>query len=960
LGKGAGLKLHRTVLPAALVALVVILPTLPGTATSAAEVETWIAGAAAVPVTPPTCLEPDHVFTDLPAAQQPDQTCESEHRVGTEPVAPSPVPVCPKQLWSGPSPWDFDEPYVDTNGNERYDTQEPYCDANGNGRYDGIWVGGAPLANTKMRRLNDDIFVRTQTISDGDKTVAIASVDALGLFKPDVDLARSKTLSLIGETAEKFDLFVLANHNESSPDAIGLWGPRPGGAPGPFEDPEVPAGTTSGVDDYYIDFLAQRIADSVALSLGKEPSDLTTLTERGVSRAAAEPVTLNMIETRARDLAPVLSQWPTTNRKDSSTATPPPGAGLIEAWDPKVQILSAKALDDGATVFTSVGYDAHIQNIGHSDDPFWNQAITADWPYFFWRDIEAAQGGVSLFLPGTNGSVETPCPTDCAEENTMLRSKQIGESFAATINEALATGPGSLIAPEPIQFERREPIVAVQNQLFVAAFAANLFPHKNSDIAPPSGEQPDEPNKPHIKTSVGVIKVGSIEWMANPGEALPLLSKGSHWGQNEACSTRPNPVVPSWHSSATYRWDLGLANDMIGYEYPAWSWDAGPETYSNPSDPCSTNATNEGGHSHKLESESLGPYSGNIVAQNLVGIIQGFDGTDANDIYVGRYLFEDGTLRRRPYKAAPPSAPNRDGNLDILERAVGIFYAVGTERRVATLDSYDGPFRSSSQGSFVDFDGHVQGRASDITRGMRVGSRTIFVDVWPNSLEGSTPPTQPSPSPSPSSASPSPDPSASPSAEPSASPSGSPGDEGTLTTSIDSVTGLTRYREGFILGGWVDGPDSCPGPYQVTVYKKVAGRPEKEIASVLTRSDGAWNLGRRSRVSAKYRAQVAPSAGCSGSGSRAIEVRVRAKIKLFRTECGPRGGVKGRVRPNKTGSRVTIEQRRNGHWKIVKRPRVKQRSRFRTELRRCARYRVTWKPNGDPLNARGRAFFRTR
>src|SRR5204862_1608140 len=50
------------------------------------------------------------------------------------------------------------------------------------------------------------------------------------------------------------DVVVSANHNESSPDTVGIYG-------GP-EAPELSAGLNSGIDDYYMDDLDRRVADA--------------------------------------------------------------------------------------------------------------------------------------------------------------------------------------------------------------------------------------------------------------------------------------------------------------------------------------------------------------------------------------------------------------------------------------------------------------------------------------------------------------------------------------------------------------------------------------------------------------------------------------------------------------------------------------------------------------------------
>src|SRR5439155_13879733 len=64
------------------------------------------------------------------------------------------------------------------------------------------------------------------------------------------------------------DMIVSSNHNESSPDPIGIYGaPDAGGT--------LPAGANSGIDDYYMDWLADRVAEAAALAYDRrQPATL--------------------------------------------------------------------------------------------------------------------------------------------------------------------------------------------------------------------------------------------------------------------------------------------------------------------------------------------------------------------------------------------------------------------------------------------------------------------------------------------------------------------------------------------------------------------------------------------------------------------------------------------------------------------------------------------------------------
>src|SRR2546423_373300 len=201
----------------------------------------------------------------LVAACAPAAARADGYQVGTGMVDVTPPPqssgaegdafkICPPGL-DGDRPFAFEEPYKDLNGNGHFDyadpaagtPQEPYCDANANGRYDGIYISSGVYQLAAV--VHDPIDARAVAFSDGAKTVVLVSVVSQGIFnayQPDETLgtkdmrARAQRLRPgIG------DVIVSSNHNESSPDPIGIYGAPDGGG-------SLPAGANSGIDDSYM------------------------------------------------------------------------------------------------------------------------------------------------------------------------------------------------------------------------------------------------------------------------------------------------------------------------------------------------------------------------------------------------------------------------------------------------------------------------------------------------------------------------------------------------------------------------------------------------------------------------------------------------------------------------------------------------------------------------------------
>jgi hypothetical protein len=104
--------------------------------------------------------------------------------------------VCPRSTFGGARKWRFEEPYRDEDSSGEFNYKplappqtpenqngvaEQYCDYNHNGRHDAIYVSGQ--VDSLARVIHDPIDARAVAISDGTKTVDLASVVAQGLHE---------------------------------------------------------------------------------------------------------------------------------------------------------------------------------------------------------------------------------------------------------------------------------------------------------------------------------------------------------------------------------------------------------------------------------------------------------------------------------------------------------------------------------------------------------------------------------------------------------------------------------------------------------------------------------------------------------------------------------------------------------------------------------------------------------
>lgn len=605
--------------------------------------EGWLIGAARVDITPPA--------------------------TGADPPAFS---SCPAAVYSGARPFSFNEPYRDLNGDGRFEYPEPYCDANANGRYDGIYSSGG--VDHLATGVHDPLDARAIALSYSGKTVVVVSVVAQGLFQNYTqkmrELAMAKRPGITG-------MIVSANHNESSPDTIGIYG-----APA---DPSGTVGVHSGIDDYYMSWLEQRVADAAA--------------------AAYDARTPGTLWARQFPLPPTVrvelsKNFPTTD-----------DTGAPAAIDPKLGVLQGRDAS-GQPLFTVMSLAAHNQEIGHSSDPATALKLSSDWPGYFASRAHALGGGMGMFLVGDNGSEEDPetvppvgCPSGC-----QAQAQATGEALAdAVISEAPRASP---IAAGGVTVDRKELYVPLENNLFRAAAAAGLFGERQTYVnGVPAGRAGNQ-----LLTEVNVASLGpDLQLIGNPGEAFPALMLGSPWGIDQVgCPERPNPPVPTWHARAEFRLQVGLANDMIGYEIPSWAFSSQPGifTTSYGDDLTCVNDSNDRdpkGHQHKLETEGVGPTASAMVAGALTGLLDQHPDRGAR-IVRGRFIQADGSLTRT------------------ASGAVGIWIDGGREI-----------FAGNGGAEFIDYDGASQPGGPDITtRGMRQGARRYYLDVYPD-LAGPAP-----------------------------------------------------------------------------------------------------------------------------------------------------------------------------------------------------------------------------
>jgi uncharacterized repeat protein (TIGR01451 family) len=740
----------------ALVAAMLLVVWLP--ATAKADDTPWTIGAAKVDTTPAR-FDSAQDLIDLP---------EVDTARGM---------TCPRAVYDGPRPWRFEEPYVDTDGSGDFNypdngsgarTPEPFCDYNHNGRWEGIYESGGtdhhahactvapdPVCPNRIAGYDgpahDPIDARAVALTGSNgQTVVVESVVAQGIFENYLRETRTLAESLAGQGSHATtcghidEMIISSTHNESSPDTIGLYG-----AP---DDPTGSLALNSGIDEYYMDWLDEQMADAAVEACdNREPASLREVdfpvpTKPGCSMDCLEQEVPN--------------RFPTT-KDDGSRA----------AIDPKVRALQARDAS-GGPIFTMMNLADHNQDIGQSDTFEESHTLSQDWPGYFHTRLEQDVGGMAMFLVADNGSIEDLIsdpripgpPCNLGGNGCYPQVELTGNTIADRVAAALADAKP--VAPGAVSGQRNTFCAPIENNLFKAAAEAGLFGERKgyAEVNGVCVEPPAPRFGDNVQTTVAVLNVGpDLQFISNPGEAFPALMLGGPWGIEDAsCPANANPPAPVWHAYAKYRFQPGLGDDLIGYMKPAWGFLYGadldnPEPIFNPTPDC--NGDTRHTH-HGLEGEAVGPIAANMVAQNSAALLDANPDPTA-EFRLGRYVKADGSLTDAyvgpTYSGAPGHFPTDAVAIWLAAPGETTLNATPGQPDSGTIVSLDsiGSFGSravDATGKFMDYDGAEQSGSDINTRGMQVqadnGAGTVqkryYVNVYPAlSVTGSLGPSSP-------------------------------------------------------------------------------------------------------------------------------------------------------------------------------------------------------------------------
>lgn len=532
--------------------------------------------------------------------------------------------------FNGPRPFAFIEPYTDSNHNGHYDLGEPFADCNHNARWDGNLLGGGSNTPRYYDKVADPVGARALVVSARGKTIAVEVVDQEGFF----NIYQQRIRAKVAADGYHLDgIFISATHDESAPDSLGLGGVSL---------------TTSGVNDYWVNYMIGRSAQAI---------------ERAYK--AMRPARIRYTE--VLEPANVRQCWSSYPFVD----------------DQRIPVLEAvTAARRPRVIATLASVSQHAETLGfNGGTPLLdaqNKWVSSDWISFFRASLERSLGGVGIEMAGSVGSVESPevygqsisrtpqlfvdasHPAGCRTlfkvgsgtdaDGTMHvplgykgETRAFGVAMAAPIVRALRAGSYHVSVSNTLSGTRANICMRLENVLFELGAAAGVFAHRPGYNADCTKAMPVLPNGSSagqaLLSQVAAFRIGDGQFISVPGEVFPFTYLRGFLGPQDMPISSPG--LPPWllpHMRARFRFVDGLAEDMLGYIFPAGNA-VGIPNASNP-DPSDTDRF---GCGHSDDSESTSAQAGNIIGSALVRLLG-----PSERIVTGRYVLPGGKLSRDP------------------------------------------------------------------------------------------------------------------------------------------------------------------------------------------------------------------------------------------------------------------------------------------------------------------------
>lgn len=430
------------------------------------------------------------------------------------------------------------DPWVDVNENGKFDPGiDTYTDINGNGKFDGVWIAGFGT-NRPATGVNDPQWARAMVLRNNGVTIALVTVDAIGLFHNSVIRARTLVDPALGID----HVIVSSTHSHEVADTMKIWSfwKRIRGL-------DIPIW---GFDYDHMAWVEEEIAGAVNdAAANMQPAEMycatVELPEEGFMRDSRKP----------------------------------------HVWDPNMYLWRFTKPGTDETIATFVNWGMHPEAAGSR-----NTLLSSDFCHYLREGVEQGVpepngveglGGMCLYFQGMVGGLMTQLRLDIPHrdgvqvfsEDSLEKAQVQGENLAIEAVKALRD-------PEKV-WKNEDPFLAYGARTLFAPMQGHfkwaiMLGIIHEGYYPGRG----------AKTEINYVMIGDVRILTNPGEIYPEIVLG----KVEALPGRDfeiDPIEdPGLYSFMKGRQDLviGLANDEIGYIIPKSQWDTkAPYVYGNSS-----------------------------------------------------------------------------------------------------------------------------------------------------------------------------------------------------------------------------------------------------------------------------------------------------------------------------------------------------------------------------------------
>lgn len=268
--------------------------------------------------------------------------------------------------------------------------------------------------------VHDDLHVKALVLDDGEKRIALLSLDLICLFARWVDAIKHSAVGF-----DPANVIVTCTHTHSAPCTIGIFGPR---------GKAINMNYVSWVIGRSIQAIAQAAENVRPAKIAFGQADLRiAVKERG-----GKPEHI---------MANVAHNWHN------------PGV-----FDPSVTVMLVSDAASGDNIATVVNFGSHPDAL-----PASSTVVSADWAMYLYREVSTALGGVTMFINGALGGIEPADMSGCEEWVGRM-----GSTLAKTAIEAARLAEP---VPDPsIRISSQRVSFPVTNPDLLEAIRAGVIP----------------------------------------------------------------------------------------------------------------------------------------------------------------------------------------------------------------------------------------------------------------------------------------------------------------------------------------------------------------------------------------------------------------------------------------------------------------------------------------------------